>query len=179
VLQASGVQVAGALDDLFATAEGMPDLGATVTKRGTQFKLWAPTAQRVSLCLHANGQAPAQRLLPLKHDARSGVWSLRQRQDLTGRYYTYLVDVLVPGVGLVRNRVTDPYALSLASNSRRTWIGRLDHPALKPAGWETTHAPNDGESGHRRGDLRTACARFFRQRHQRATGLARQVPGLY
>jgi pullulanase len=141
VLQASGVQVAGALDDLFATAEGMPDLGATVTKRGTQFKLWAPTAQRVSLCLHANGQAPAQRLLPLKHDARSGVWSLRQRQDLTGRYYTYLVDVLVPGVGLVRNRVTDPYALSLASNSRRTWIGRLDHPALKPAGWETTPRP--------------------------------------
>jgi pullulanase len=87
--------------------------------------------------------------LPLKRDARSGVWSATGLQDLTGHYYTYLVDVLVPGVGLVRNRVTDPYALSLSSNSRRTWIGRLDHPALKPAGWETTPRPR-GEGCHRR-----------------------------
>ena len=141
VLQATGVQAAGALDELFAAAENLPDLGATVTTRGTQFKLWAPTAQAVSLCLHADAQAPAQRVQALARDARSGVWSLRQRQDLTGHYYTYLVDVLVPGVGLVRNRVTDPYALSLSSNSRRTWIGRLDQAALQPVGWDTTLRP--------------------------------------
>jgi pullulanase len=141
VQQATGVQHAGALDTLYAAAEGVTDLGATVTARGTRFKLWAPTAQRVALCLHADGQAPARQLLPMTRDARSGVWSAHRRQDLTGHYYTYLVDVLVPGAGLVRNRVTDPYALSLSTDSHRTWIGRLDHPTLKPAGWDTTPRP--------------------------------------
>ncbi|HRD98991.1 MAG TPA: DUF3372 domain-containing protein, partial [Rubrivivax sp.] len=141
VLQASGLQVAGALDDLFASAGAVPDLGATVTQQATRFTLWAPTAQAVWLCLHADGQAPAQQVLPLSRSPRSGVWSGTRPEDLTGHYYTYLVDVLVPGVGLVRNRVTDPYALSLSANSQRTWIGRLDHPDLKPAGWETTPRP--------------------------------------
>jgi pullulanase/glycogen debranching enzyme len=141
VLQASGLQVAGALDDLFASAGAVPELGATVSRQRTQFRLWAPTAQAVWLCLHADGQAPAQQLQPLRRDSRSGVWSIAHPRDLSGHYYTYLVDVLVPGVGLVRNRVTDPYALSLSANSQRTWIGRLDHPDLQPAGWDTTPRP--------------------------------------
>ena len=141
VLQASGLQAAGALDELFASAGTAPDLGATMAKQRTQFKLWAPTAQAVWLCLHADGQAAALQLQPLQRSARSGVWSTARAEDLTGHYYTYLVDVLVPGVGLVRNRVTDPYALSLSANSQRTWIGRLGHPDLKPAGWDATPRP--------------------------------------
>ncbi|MBP6626718.1 MAG: DUF3372 domain-containing protein, partial [Arenimonas sp.] len=50
-------------------------------------------------------------------------------------YYTYLVDVFVPGLGQVRNRVTDPYAISLSANSARAYIGDLDDPRLMPAGW--------------------------------------------
>lgn len=141
VRQANRLQVAGALDDLFAAAQSVPDLGATVAPQGTRFKLWAPTAQAVWLCLHADGQAPAHDLLPMQRAPRSGVWSATLREDLSGRYYTYLVDVLVPGVGLVRNRVTDPYALSLSTDSRRTWIGRLDDPDLQPPGWTTTPRP--------------------------------------
>jgi pullulanase len=64
VLQASGLQAAGALDELFASAGTAPDLGAT-TKQRTQFKLWAPTAQAVWLCLHGDGQPPRRQLLPL------------------------------------------------------------------------------------------------------------------
>ena len=141
VLQASRLQVAGALDDLFARAEGVPDLGATVARHGTRFKLWAPSAQAVWLCLHADGQAPARYLHRMQRSPGDGLWTSTQREDLTGRYYTYLVDVLVPGVGLVRNRVTDPYARSLSTDSRRTWIGSLDHPDLQPPGWTTTRRP--------------------------------------
>ncbi len=141
VLEAAAIQMAGALDDLFASAQAVPDLGVTVAPRSTRFKLWAPTAQAVWLCLHADGRAPVRQLLALKRQARDGVWTLARRADLTAQYYTYLVDVLVPGVGLVRNRVTDPYALSLSTDSQRTWIGRLDDPKLKPPGWESTHRP--------------------------------------
>jgi len=143
VLRSTSLQHAAALDELFAAAENEPALGATVQGQRTQFKLWAPTAQNVRLCLFDSGAAdsPARRLSSLQRDSSTGLWSASEARDLTGRYYIYLVDVFVPGVGLVRNRVTDPYALSLTTDSRRTWIGDLNAPALKPAGWDSTPAP--------------------------------------
>ncbi|MBP6439580.1 MAG: DUF3372 domain-containing protein, partial [Thermomonas sp.] len=59
----------------------------------------------------------------------------------SGNYYTYLVEVHVPGVGVVRNRVTDPYATSLTTQSRRAWIGDLGAASLAPAGWAGTPRP--------------------------------------
>ena len=53
VQQATAVQVAGALDNLYAAAERRAPLGATVTPGRTQFRLWAPTAQAVAVCLPA------------------------------------------------------------------------------------------------------------------------------
>ncbi len=141
VVQASGVQVAGALDALYARAGKLPDLGMRVGARHTGFKLWAPTAQAVSLCLHADGLAPADQMLRLRPDAHSGAWAASLPRDLSGHTYTYLVDVWVPGVGLVRNRVTDPYSVSLSTDSQRSWIGSLDAPALKPEGWDHTPRP--------------------------------------
>lgn len=144
VLQATGTQIAGALDELYAAADAVADLGVRPTKSRTRFRLWAPTAQAVWLCLHEDGRAPAKAVLPLRRDAATGTWSASVPRDL-GRpragYYTYLVDVFVPGTGRVRNRVTDPYSLSLNTNSTRSWIGRLDDPRLQPAGWATTPRP--------------------------------------
>jgi len=47
----------------------------------------------------------------------------------------------VPGTGLVRNRVTDPYSVGLSADSKRSWIADLDDPALKPPGWDDSRAP--------------------------------------
>ncbi len=146
VLGASALQQAGLLDDLFAAAEGLSDLGARPSPQGTGFKLWAPTAQRVWLCVHRPATEQASRLLPLRRDHSTGAWSTRAAGDLSGHTYTYLVDVFVRGVGWVRNRVTDPYALSLNADSRRTWIGRLDAPALTPPGWYQQAAPKRVQS---------------------------------
>ena len=142
VRQATALQVAGALDDLYARAERVPDLGAIAGAGRSTFKLWAPTAQSVRLCLHRSGTAPAHAVLPLRRDAATGVWAASAPQDLSGHYYSYLVDVFVRGVGLVRNRVTDPYSLSLTADSRRSWVGRLDAPALQPPGWLSTPRPS-------------------------------------
>ena len=141
VEQATAVQVAGALDTLYAAAGQVDALGATPSARATAFRLWAPTAQAVSLCLHAPRSERADRVVPLKADPRTGVWQAQLPRDLTNHTYTYLVDVFVRGTGLVRNRVTDPYALSLTADSRRSWIGRLDAPALQPPGWAGTPRP--------------------------------------
>ncbi len=145
VLQATRVQHAAALDTLYAAAAQEPALGASVQRRRhaarTTFKLWAPTAQNVWLCLHKDGTAPAQAVLPLQRQARTGIWHTQLPRDLSAHTYTYLVDVFVPALGVVRNRVTDPYALSLNANSQRTWIGNLNDAALKPAGWQQTPRP--------------------------------------
>jgi pullulanase len=141
VQAATAVQVAGALDALYAPAGQVGDLGADPQPGRTGFKLWAPTAQSVSLCLYPDGEAAALALLPMKRDARSGVWSLSRPSDLHGQYYTYLVDVFVRGVGRVRQRVTDPYALSLNTDSQRTAVLDLDRADLKPAGWDSARAP--------------------------------------
>ena len=140
VLRATRLQSPGALDELYAAAANA-ELGATVAPGRTTFALWAPTARNVALCLYRDGNGPAQSLEPLQRDALTGVWSTASARDLSGGYYTFLVDVNVDGIGLVRNRVTDPYAASLTTDSRRGYVASLDSPRLKPAGWDPAPAP--------------------------------------
>jgi pullulanase len=142
VLHATGVQAAAALDALYAPAEALTDLGVTLTRRATRFRLWAPTAQAVHLCLHASDTAPAQPAVhALQRDDATGSWQLQLPGLPPARYARYLVDVWVPGTGLVRQRVTDPYAVSLGTDGRHTWVGSLDDPATQPAGWAGASRP--------------------------------------
>jgi pullulanase/glycogen debranching enzyme len=138
------IQHPGALDALFASAE-KATLGVSFAARAaafqTRFALWAPTAQAVHLCRYPGAEAPAHRVQALRLDARSGVWATNEPGDLSGEYTRYLVDVVVPGVGLVRNRVTDPYALSLNADSRRAYVARMDAPRFQPEGWAAQPAP--------------------------------------
>ena len=53
VQNATTVQLAGALDDLYASAASLSDLGATVSGGSTRFRLWAPTAQAVRVYTYA------------------------------------------------------------------------------------------------------------------------------
>ena len=130
VLAHTRVQHAAALDVLYADAERQDDLGVRVEARSARMAVWAPTAARVSLCLL--GAAP--RLLPMRRDADTGTWHGRADGVRDG-FYTYLVDLHLPGHGWVRNRVTDPYSIGLNADSQASWIGRLDDPRTRPAGW--------------------------------------------
>ena len=141
VIRATALQQAGALDALYAAAEALTDLGASVRPGRTEFRLWAPTAQDVALCVYARGDAPARTVRAMQRDPRTGVWRAQQRADLSGQYYTYLVEVFVPGVGVVRNYVTDPYSVSLTTDSRRSLVADLNDGALKPAGWDRATRP--------------------------------------
>jgi pullulanase/glycogen debranching enzyme len=141
VMAATRVQIPGVLDDLYASAEQETHLGAEVSAKATRFKLWAPTAQGVSVCVYANGAGPAQTLLPLQMDATTGVWSASATGNRAGQYYRYVVDGVVPGVGLVRNFVTDPYSVSLTTDSLRSYIADLEAPSLQPKGWKNHAVP--------------------------------------
>jgi pullulanase len=141
VLDATAVQVAGALDALYPAAAAVPDLGAVPRAGGTQFKLWAPTARQVALCLYPSGQAAASSMRLLQRDAATGVWAGRLPADLAGRYYAFAVELFVRGRGMVRNLVTDPYSLSLSTDSRRSYVADLGAPGLEPEGWRDAPTP--------------------------------------
>ena len=141
VLAATATQVAGALDAMYGAAAKVPDLGVSVSRARTGFKLWAPTAQRVSLCIYRSGAGRTESIVPMKRDATTGIWQVVRRTDLSGRYYTFLIDVYVHGIGLVRNRVTDPYSISLTTDSKRSYIANLGAHTLKPSGWESAPRP--------------------------------------
>jgi len=134
----------GSAAPVAATARPATTQTATTQAATTTWRLWAPTARAVRLCLYPGAQAPADRLLPLEREAATGTWQARVPGDLGRdgqRFYTYLVDVWVPGTGLVRQRVTDPYAVSLNADSKRTWVGRLDDPRTQPPGWARAPRP--------------------------------------
>src|SRR5205085_10508379 len=140
LLDATSMQVHGVLDDLY-TYKGA--LGLTFQGGVPTLKLWAPTAQTVRLHLFADSKPEtASRVMPLTADATTGVWSVTGDASWLNKFYLYEVNVLVPATGRVeRNLVTDPYSLSLSTNSQRSQIVNLDDPNLKPPGWDTLRKP--------------------------------------
>ncbi|CAN7700393.1 DUF3372 domain-containing protein [Pseudoduganella sp. LjRoot289] len=142
VRDATALQIAGALDDIYAAAGKTAGLGVSAAKDRTGFKLWAPTAQHAAVCTYDKGYGKAAAIESMRFDATTGTWSAAKRGDLSGKYYKYVVDVIAPGKGLVRNLVTDPYSISLTTDSLRSYIADLDSARLKPAGWDETPVPD-------------------------------------
>ncbi len=141
VIAATGTQLPGALDDLYAAAEQVADFGAHPAPARTRFAVWAPTAQRVLLCRHGGPASPAIAADEMRFEPATGAWRAELPGDLSGQSYRYRVDVVTPTHGLVRNLVTDPYSVALTADSQRSVVADLASPALKPSGWDAAPRP--------------------------------------
>ncbi len=139
-IDASGVQIPGVLDDLY-TYTGT--LGPSYQSGVPTLRVWAPTAQRVNLLLFDDANpATAPNSVPMTADAATGTWSVRGTSAWNRKYYLYEVQVYVPATGRVEiNRVTDPYSLSLATDSARSQIVNLDDNDLETFAWRFTPKP--------------------------------------
>jgi pullulanase-type alpha-1,6-glucosidase len=140
LLDATSLQLPGVLDDLY-TYPGA--LGVGWRGDVPVLKVWAPTAQSVRLHLFADARPETKStIVPMQHDAATGVWSVSGDSTWLNKFYLYEVNVFVPATGRVeQNLVTDPYSLSLSTNSQRSQIVNLDAPNLKPEGWDTLRKP--------------------------------------
>ncbi|HQV63757.1 MAG TPA: pullulanase-type alpha-1,6-glucosidase, partial [Anaerolineales bacterium] len=138
-VDATGVQFPGALDDLYQY-EGQ--LGVTFDSSTPTLRVWAPTAQEVTLQLFDSATASYANKIPMQWDAASGVWSASGDESWNGKYYLYEVKVFVPSTNKIEtNLVTDPYSISLSINSKRSQIVNLKDAALKPEGWDAIEKP--------------------------------------
>lgn len=117
------------------------DLGVTWTAKKTSFRLWAPTAEEVVVCLYRSGTPHADDLLrqiSMTSDV-NGTWVAQCEDDLNGQYYTYLV--MVDGQMV---ECCDPYARATGVNGERAMI--LDLAATDPDGWDQDSDPHAGLS---------------------------------
>jgi pullulanase len=113
--------------DLASYVYSGDDLGVTYSPQQSEFRLWAPTAQGVSILLFENAATESSRSIPMQTDA-NGIWSATVSGDLDGKYYLY--EIRSEG-GAVR--VVDPYARGSSANSARALI--YDSHKTDPDGW--------------------------------------------
>lgn len=115
------------------------DLGAFWSPQKTVFRLWAPTAEAVTINLYRSGTPYTDDLLSQLHMQPdvNGTWIAERMGDLSGVYYTYLV--MVDGHIC---EASDPYAKSTGVNGERAMI--LDMDSTNPEGWFDDVDPNAG-----------------------------------
>ena len=139
LVDAAGVQIPGVLDALYAY-DG--PLGVAWEGGKPVLRVWAPTAQSVRLVLYASPTGAAEAAHRMDVDPQTGVWSIAGGPEWKGSYYHYEVRLYVPSTGRIEtNHVTDPYSLSLSSNSLRSQIIDLADAHLIPAGWQDLAKP--------------------------------------
>ena len=110
-------------------------LGPDYTPGGTCLRLWAPTAEAVTVTLYHKGDGGA--VLDTKPLVRGahGVWSVWLPGEQHGRYYTFAVTV----DGVTRE-TGDPYARAAGVNGVRSMI--VDLARTAPSGWERDVRPS-------------------------------------
>ena len=109
-------------------------LGPDYAPGGTCLRLWAPTAEAVTVTLYHKGDGGAVLgTEPLVRGAH-GVWSIWLPGEQHGRYYTFAVTVN----GITRE-TGDPYARAAGVNGVRSMI--VDLARTAPSGWERDMRP--------------------------------------
>ncbi|MBP1542630.1 MAG: type I pullulanase [Oscillospiraceae bacterium] len=104
-------------------------LGASYTAEGTDFAVWSPCAEDVTLRLYESGDGECLLSEANMRMDSFGVWRAHVSGDLDGRYYTYLFTH-----GGAQYEAPDIYSKSAGLNGRRSFIFRDD--SAFPDGWE-------------------------------------------
>src|SRR5690606_1763219 len=120
------------------------DLGLTYTKEKSTFKVWAPTAMKVSVALYDDAGEYNDAGVVEDHSggeetemtrASNGVWSLTIYGNLEGKFYMYKVEF---ADGTIHYAV-DPYAKAVSANGQRSAI--VDLSSTNPDNWKPEEKP--------------------------------------
>jgi pullulanase len=148
---ATGMQIAGVLDDLYyypgtlgvvfnhgqPAWQDFPDDESYAVK----LKLWAPTAQSVSVQIfnHESDTTPAA-VVPMH--SHNGVWVAGGQSNWQDKYYLYSVQVWVPSDAAVDTNITsDPYSIDIALNGAKSRMTDLESSETEPPGWDRDTSP--------------------------------------
>ncbi|WP_291380505.1 pullulanase-type alpha-1,6-glucosidase [Demequina sp.] len=139
---ATGVQIPGVLDALYAADATQGTMGATWSRGRPTLRVWAPTAQDVTLLLwmDSDTSVPPERVAMTRN--ADGTWSVSGPRTWKDAAYLYEVTVYAPSTDAVEvNRVTDPASVALTMNSAHSVLIDLDDPRLAPQLWRISKQP--------------------------------------
>ncbi|KMT63777.1 alpha-1,6-glucosidase domain-containing protein [Catenovulum maritimum] len=143
-IKATYVQHAKALDALFTQTENDADeakLGVIYENGSIISKVWAPTAQKVSLKVYDENKLETA-THEMDYDDITGIWSYEGGSELDRQFYRFEVKAYHPISKKVQTTTaTDPYSVSLAMNGEYSQFVNLDDTDLKPADWDTHNIP--------------------------------------
>lgn len=107
------------------------DLGVTFAGANTNFRVWAPTAEKIELNIYAAGNGgSAEKVVTMTSDV-NGTWVASELSaDVNNKYYTYTAYF----DGKVNKDIVDPYARTVGVNGQRGMILNLD--VTDPEGWD-------------------------------------------
>eukprot|EP00775_Hariotina_reticulata_P002314 gene2314-2622_t len=134
VLDCTGVQLAGMLDELYATDE---PLGDHHCKHSNSHKIsvWAPTAQKVELLHFWQLRGSQPEVKEMSRNSK-GVWSCPRPADWMSTCYKFRITVFCPWTNQIEVvEATDPYSRCTTANGERSLLVDLHSPALMPPGW--------------------------------------------
>lgn len=143
VVKATHLQLQGVLDDTYANAAQSVALGPVFNAGVPTFRLWAPTAQSVSIVI--NGVSST-----MSEDSNTGIWSFIGSAAMQNTAtYNYVVKVYArtDGLSVKTYTTTDPYATGVdaysgaSSPSQHAVAIDLNSAATYPADWATQAAP--------------------------------------
>jgi pullulanase-type alpha-1,6-glucosidase len=149
LVNATSVQIAGALDDLYAAEAKKLSYGPSFNGPHPTLRVWAPTARSVVL-RRFDRTPPAEdavprEVRPLVRDDASGSWSTTGHPSWMDSYYQYEVTAWQPATQRVQTSVvTDPYSVALSVDSTHSQIVDLRDPRTAPRGWQRTVAKGLG-----------------------------------
>ncbi len=122
-----------------ATYEGN-DLGVTYNKEATVFKVWAPVASAVKVCIYEKGtpSEDGDKLIGtfdmIKEERNVYQVKVSSLGDLHGKFYTYLITTDGEEV-----ETADPYCVSCGANSLRSMV--VDLNKTNPENWSDDKRP--------------------------------------
>ena len=114
------------------------DLGAVYSSDETGFRLWAPVADEVFLCLYKTGDGDDLIKRVRMEKSEGGTWFSLQTGDLDKTYYTY---ELKYGDRLIESY--DPYARACGVNGLRSMV--IDLAKTNPEGFSQDKGPDCAE----------------------------------
>lgn len=131
-----GIELSGLYDsEVFENEFGYEGiLGAIYSSESTDFKIWSPVADQVTLNLYESGIGDTLiESIPMNKSTK-GVWSAIKEGDLHGVYYTYSVSI--DGIS---KETYDPNAVGAGVNGDRSMV--VDFERTGPSGWSEDNGP--------------------------------------
>lgn len=135
IVDLSRIQKPGVIDTIYSHNE---ELGLIVSGADSaELRLWAPTAQNINLKVYDKEKNLVATKAMLEDE--KGIWTLVVDSQWLREQLFYRFEATVfhyTSNKLETYEVTDPYSVSLSTNSKYSQFVNLNAPSLMPEGWE-------------------------------------------